>query len=84
MKKLQWYLLGWSFLTLAFFFTYLNLNHGFLLLDDPCLDIDSSELDNLAVLCIVRGEIYAPFTYIFFGLGIIFFLLGLSSRQKKS
>ena len=47
------------------------------------LTSDSGELDEFDVYCLLRSNIYAPFIWLFFGLGWVFLILWFLEPKKK-
>jgi len=69
MNKIQWYALSIFSFLMGILFAYISLQwKGLCMLD---------EVDMLNIFSCVRGEIFAPFPYIFFGLMTIFCILAL-------
>jgi len=78
MNKAQWNVLSVFSYVLMFIFIGLDSQYyscsNFALLENT--------LNSGDIWCIVSGEIYEPFIYLFFSLGIIFLILGwLESRR---
>ena len=80
MKRSQWLTLSIaSYIGMGWF---IRLDSGFW----SCLNLLSEKLGSYDVWCIVNGEIYEPFIYLTFGLGIVFsicFLLEPKIRRLK-
>ena len=74
MNKIQWKVLGIASWLLMVLFIFLDLSHGFILINDVCLGSDD-------IYCVVRGEVFMPFIYIFFVLGIVFHICSLFERK---
>jgi hypothetical protein len=68
MNRKQWYVLGIFFILLAMLFMYMSLQWK-----GSCNPVGEVEMSNI-VSC-VKGEIFSPYPYIFFGLGVLFQIL---------
>lgn len=78
MNKKQWALLSIFSWILSFIFIGIDSLYS------SCLNllfISESALDFTDVWCIVNGEIYEPFIYLFGSLGIIFMILGWLEKK---
>ena len=45
--------------------------------------LESEPLDELDVHCLIRGEVYVPFMFLFFGLAFISMICGFLEPKKK-
>ena len=76
MNTKQWYVLSISSYLLAILFVRISLQwKGF------CDVFDEVTMSN--IFSCIRGEIFAPFPYIFFTLGIVFLILAWLEPKKK-
>jgi len=76
MNKKQWYALSIFFFLLGMLFVSISLQWK-----GNCNMFGEVEMSN--IFSCVRGEIFAPFPYIFFGLMIIFQILAWLEPNKK-
>ena len=76
MNKKQWYVLAIAFTLLAMLFMYISLQwKGF------CNKFGEVTMSN--IFSCIRGEIFSPFVYLLFGLGIVFMICAwLESKSK--
>lgn len=76
MNGTQWFVLGILLLLFGMFFMYMSLQAK-----GSCRAL-IGVLDEMSSIFCIRGEIFSPFAYVFFGLGTICFIL-CSLEPKK-
>ena len=76
MNKKQWIVLSVFSYLLGFFFTKISMSSKI-----SCIASDSVSIPSI-YYC-VRGEVFAPFPYLLFGLGFIFMILAWLEPKKK-
>ena len=75
MNKKQWNILAIVFEMLAIIFVKISLQWK-----SRC-GLDDVSMTN--IFSCIRGEIFAPFPYIFFAMGVTFFICGLLESNKE-
>ncbi|MBU4351616.1 MAG: hypothetical protein KJ939_00855 [Nanoarchaeota archaeon] len=94
MRSIQWFVLAIACFFIATSFMKIDLNNGFkdrfFGFENPCTFMQEDEqpqpLDKLDVMCVLGGEIYEPFIYLFNILGFVFIICGsieIYLEQKK-
>lgn len=83
MNRTQWYILGIFFILLGMWFSFLNNS----VWKQTCSDsISNYEVPatTFDVFACIRSEMFVPFVWIFYPLGIVFLILGwLEPKEKK-
>lgn len=76
MNKKQWYVLSISSYLLSVLFVFISLQWK-----SVCDVFGEATMSN--IFSCIRGEIFAPYPYIFFTLGIVFMILAWLEHKKK-
>ena len=82
MNKNQWFVLGIFFILMGMWFTTLNNSVWEKSCEDSVLDFDA-HATTIDVFACIKSEMYDPFIWIFFPLGIVCFILGGLEPKKK-
>lgn len=74
MKRNQWYVLSVASYLLGMLFVRISLGWK------QICEFDVVNMMN--IFSCIRGEIFAPYPYIFFALGFVFIILGFMEKEK--
>lgn len=81
MNKRQWFILGILFIILGMWFSFLNSSVWGQACEEAVLNFDAPST-TIDVFACIKSEIYTPFIWIFYPLGLICFMLAWLEKEK--
>ena len=80
MKSSQWYLIGIFLIVMSMYFIYLDLTYN-----TWCMSsYDKESIGALDIQACTRSEVYGPFIWILYPLGVVFNICGwIESRSER-